>query len=114
MVRDRVVLVTMDVGTLGELWIVRDYLPELLGQHARFPTIARLRELLPNAQVEVLSVPRECEDGFMAAFWAHPHAYLDPTARAATSPWREHLDSGEWQRRHGHLLARTELDVGSD
>ena len=127
-VRDRVVLVTMDVGTLGELWIVRDYLPELLGQHAaRFPTIDRLRDLLPNAQVEVLPVPRECEDGFMAAFWARPHAYLDPTARAATSPWhdlpaavveralaqlREHLESGEWERRHGHLLARKELDVG--
>jgi SAM-dependent methyltransferase len=127
-VRDRVLLVTMDVRVLGKLWIVRDYLPELLGQHvARFPTIDRLRDLLPNARVEVLPVPRECEDGFMAAFWARPHAYLDPAARAATSPWhdlpaavvdraltqlRVHLDSGEWQRRHGHLLALTELDVG--
>jgi SAM-dependent methyltransferase len=127
-VRDRVVLVTMDVGTLGELWIVRDYLPELLGQHAaRFPTVDRLRDLLPNAQVEVLPVPRECEDAFMAAFWARPHAYLDPTARAATSPWHDlpaaaveraltqlqkDLDSGDWQRRYGDLLARTELDVG--
>jgi hypothetical protein len=127
-VRDRVVLVTMDAQALGELWIVRDYVPELLGQHAgRFPTIDRLRALLPNAQVEVLPVPRECEDGFMAAFWARPHAYLDPAARAATSPWhdlpaaslnraliqlRKHLDGGEWQRRHGHLLAHTELDVG--
>jgi len=127
-VRDRVVLVTMDVGVLGALWIVRDYLPELLGQHAaRFPTIDRLRDLLPNARVEVLPVPRECEDGFMAAFWARPRANLDPTARAATSPWHDlpaavvdhaltqlqvNLDSGEWQRRHGHLLARTELDVG--
>jgi len=126
-VRDRIVLVTMDVGILSELWIVRDYLPELLGQHARFPTIDRLRDLLPNAQVEVLPVRRECEDGFMAAFWARPHAYLDPRVRAATSPWhelpgtvvehalvqlREHLDSGEWQRRHGHLLARAEFDVG--
>lgn len=127
-VRDRIVIVTMDPGALGKLWIVHDYLPELLDQHAaRFPTIDRLRDLLPNAQVEVLSVPCECEDGFMAAFWARPHAYLDPAARAATSPWhdlpaavvdralaqlREHLDSGEWQSRYGHLLARPELDVG--
>jgi SAM-dependent methyltransferase len=127
-VRDRVVLVTMDVGALGELWIVRDYLPELLGQHAaRFPTIDRLRDLLPNVEVEVLPIPRECEDGFMAAFWARPYAYLDPAARAATSPWhdlpaavvdraltqlRADLDSGAWQRRHGHSLARNELDVG--
>ena len=127
-VRDRVVLVTMDVGVLGELWIVHDYLPELLGQHAaRFPTIDRLSDLLPNARVEVLPVPHDCEDGFMAAFWARPFAYLDPAARAATSSWhdlpgavvdraltqlRGHLDSGEWQRRHGHLCARNELDVG--
>lgn len=127
-VRDRIVLVTMDIRALGELWIVHDYLPELLGQHAaRFPTIAQLQNLLPNAQVEVLPVPRECEDGFMAAFWARPHAYLDPEARMATSPWhdlpaavvdralaqlRGHLDSGEWQSRYGHLLGCSELDVG--
>jgi ubiquinone/menaquinone biosynthesis C-methylase UbiE len=37
-VRDRVVLMTTDVQALGDLSIVRDYLPELLGQHAsRFP-----------------------------------------------------------------------------
>ena len=127
-VRDRVVLVTMDVGVLGRLWIVRDYLPELLGTHAaRFPAVDRLQHLLPNAQVEVLPVPRECEDGFMAALWARPHAFLDPAVRAATSPWHDlsadvveralaqlqtDLDSGDWQRRYGHLLARTELDVG--
>jgi SAM-dependent methyltransferase len=126
-VRDRIVLVTMDVRALGELWIVHDYLPELLGQHARFPTIDQLRDLLPNAKVEVLPVPCECEDGFMAAFWARPHAYLDPETRMATSPWhdmpaavvdraltrlRGDLDSGEWQSRYGHLLDRRELDVG--
>jgi len=127
-VRDRVVRVTMDGRVLGELWIVRDYLPELLGQHAaRVPAIDRLRDLLPNARVEVLPVPRDCEDGFMAAFWARPHAYFDPAARAASSTWhdlpaaavdraltqlREHLDSCEWHRRYGSLLARTELDVG--
>jgi SAM-dependent methyltransferase len=127
-VRDRIVLVTMDVGALAELWFVHDYLPELLGQHAaRFPTIDQLRELLPDARVDVLPVPRECEDGFMAAFWARPHAFLDPAVRAATSPWhdlppavveraltrlRRDLDSGEWKRRYGHLLAYTEFDVG--
>jgi SAM-dependent methyltransferase len=127
-VRDRVVLVTMDVGVLGELWIVRDYLPEFLGTHAaRFPTIRRLQDLLPNPRVEALPVPRECEDGFMAALWARPHAYLDSAVRAATSPWHDlsagvveraltqlqnDLDSGAWERRYSHLLTRAELDVG--
>jgi SAM-dependent methyltransferase len=127
-VRERIVIVTMEVAVIAQQWVVRDYLPELLGQHAaRFPTIERLCELLPNAKPEVLPVPRECEDGFMAAFWARPEAYLDPAARVATSPWhdlpesvvdralarlREDLDSGEWMRRYGDLLARDELDVG--
>jgi hypothetical protein len=63
----------------------------------------------------------------MAAFWARPEAYLDPVARMATSPWhdlpepvvdralarlRDDLDSGDWQRRYGSLLALDELDVG--
>jgi SAM-dependent methyltransferase len=127
-VRDRLVIVTMDFHVVAEQWIVRDYLPELLGQHAtRFPTIDRLRELLPGMKSEVLPVPRDCQDGFMAAFWARPQAYLDPAARTATSPWhdlpdsvvdrglarlREDLDSGEWRRRYGDLLDRAELDVG--
>jgi SAM-dependent methyltransferase len=127
-VRDRIVIVTMDVDAIAQLWIVQDYLPELLGQHAAcFPTVERLCELLPNVKPEVLPVPRECEDGFMAAFWARPEAYLDPAARLATSPWhdlpepvvdralarlRKDLDSGDWQRRYGSLITLDELDVG--
>lgn len=127
-VRDRIVLVTMDVEAMAQFWVVRDYLPELLGQHAaRFPPIDRLLALLPNAEVDVLAVPRDCQDGFMAAFWGRPHAYLDSAVRAATSPWhdlpatiidraltilRKDLDSGAWERRYGHLLTHTELDVG--
>jgi hypothetical protein len=113
---------------LAQLWIVRDYLPELLGQHAaRFASIHHLCELLPNGRSEVLPVPRDCQDGFMAAYWARPEAYLDPATRRATSPWhelpphlvdralaslREDLGSGEWQRRYGELLTHAELDVG--
>lgn len=127
-VRDRIVIVTIDVEVIAGLWIVRDYLPELLGHHAaRFPTIDRLKDLLPSSRCEVLPVPRDCQDGFMAAFWGRPEAYLDADARAGTSPWhdlpgavidraigqlRSDLDSGEWSRRYGDLLAREELDVG--
>lgn len=126
-VRDRLVIVTMDVTVLAQQWVIQDYVPELLGQHERFPKIDYLRELLPNMQSEVLSVPRDCQDGFMLAFWARPEAYLDPAARAATSPWhdlpdpvvdrgltqlREDLGSGAWHQRYGDLLALDELDVG--
>jgi hypothetical protein len=126
-VRNRIVIVTMDVQVIAQLWIVRDYLPELLSQHTGFPSIDHLRQLLPNPRSEVLPVPRDCQDGFMAAFWARPEAYLDPAVRAATSPWhdlpaavidhamtrlRDDLDNGEWSRRYSDLLERNELDVG--
>jgi SAM-dependent methyltransferase len=126
--RRRIVLVTMDVEVLGELWVVRDYLPETLTAHAAgFPSIARLTELVPHSAAAVIPVPRECTDGFMAAFWGRPEAYLDPRVRAATSPWhqlppavvtraldrlRRDLADGRWDRRHGHLRQQTELDVG--
>ena len=127
-VRRRVVLVTMDVEVLGRFWLIRDYLPETLADHAAgFPLISRLLAVLPGASTTVIPVPRDCCDGFMAAFWGRPEAYLDPAIRAATSPWHQappttvaraldHLErdlaSGEWDRRYGRLRRRRELDVG--
>jgi len=125
-VRRRVVLVTMDVEVLGRLWLIRDYLPEALADHT-FPSISQLLELLPGATPTAVLVPRDCTDGFMAAFWGRPEAYLDPAIRAGTSPWHqlapgtanralEHLErdlaSGAWDQRYGQLRRRRELDVG--
>jgi len=126
--RKRIVIATMDVPTLARLWIVADYLPEFVGEHtARFPPISRLCELLPNSTSEVLAVPHDCTDRFLAALWARPHALLDPATRAATSPWydlpaatvakalarlRNDLHDGTWHERYGHLLEHAELDVG--
>jgi SAM-dependent methyltransferase len=127
-VRQRVVLVTMNVEVLGHLWLIRDYLPELLAAHAAaFPSISRLLDLLPGATTRAIPVPRDCTDGFMAAFWGRPEAYLDPAIRAATSPWhqlapetvnraldhlRRDLANGAWDQRYGRLRRRRELDVG--
>jgi SAM-dependent methyltransferase len=126
--RKRIVILTMDVPTLAQLWILDDYLPQLRGRHTdRFPTMQRLCELLPNASCEVLALPSDCSDRFLAALWARPHELLDPVVRAATSPWydlpaatvesalsrlRRDLDDGSWERRYGHLRERSELDVG--
>jgi SAM-dependent methyltransferase len=126
--RRRVVVLTMDVEELARLWIVRDYLPQTLAAHAAtFPTMSRLRELLPRVTVSAVPVPRDCTDGFMAAFWGRPEAYLDPAVRAGSSPWhqlapetvdralgrlRSDLASGAWERRYGRLRHEPELDVG--
>jgi SAM-dependent methyltransferase len=125
--RQRVVIVTFDLDVPRELWIVRDYLPEAAQLDASMSPIAHLAEVLPEASVEPLLVPRDCTDRMFTALWARPEEYLDPHVRAATSVWhqvpkaaaeravdhrREDLASGAWDERHGHLRATREWDVG--
>ena len=121
-------LVTFDLDVTRELWIVRDYLPEAAQVDAdSMPTIAHLVEVLPEATVEPLLVPRDCTDRMFTALWARPEQYLDPHVRAATSVWHqvpeaaavravdrlaEDLASGTWDERHGHLRPTPEWDVG--
>lgn len=126
--RDRIVLMTLDVDATSEMWLLRDYFPEIDEVNRRdFPSIERLETLLPNVEVEVLPVPSDCTDGFCIALWSRPEAFLDPHVRRASSIWhllpeevidralidlRRDLESGEWDRRHGHLRTRESLDVG--
>jgi hypothetical protein len=69
---------------------VRDYLPELLGQHmAKFPSIDDLRAPLADPEIEVLPVPRDCTDGFMVALWARlasPQIPLSSQAGICSAP----------------------------
>jgi SAM-dependent methyltransferase len=126
--RRRIVLVTIEVEVLADLWLVRDYLPETLEYHAQaFPSIDRLLELLPHAEVEVLPVPSDCRDQFFAALWARPEACLDPNVRQGSSAWHqlapgtlnraikrlaEDLESGRWDERYGQLRSSSSWDVG--
>jgi SAM-dependent methyltransferase len=126
--RRRVVLVTMDVDVLSQLWLVHDYLPEALADRAGgYPSIAHLLDLLPEASAAPIPVPSDCIDGFTSAFWARPEAYLDSRLRAGSSPWHqlpaaavhralEHLErdlvSGDWDKRYGTLRRKPALDVG--
>lgn len=78
-------------------------------------------------EVRPVLVPRDCRDGFGAAFWARPEAYLDPEVQAGisvlamltdsergtgTAHLRADLDCGEWDRRHGHLRRQQAFDAG--
>ena len=126
--RQRIVVVTIDVDKLGELWLIRDHIPEMLAGHAAaFPSIGCLAQALPNVSVSVLAVPHDCTDRFMAALWARPEAYLDARIRSATSAWhqvpsqvvdqalatlRHDLDSGRWDERYGQLRHTPTLDIG--
>ncbi len=126
--RDRVVLLTLDLDVTAEMWLCRDYLPEIV-EHDRetFPTIERLEAVLPNLQVETIPVPSDCTDGFCVALWSRPEAHLDPDVRRSSSIWhllpdsavdrglarlRHDLEGGEWDRRYGQLRTQPALDVG--
>lgn len=91
------------------------------------PDEGLLRAHLAVREIRPVLVPPDCEDGFGAAFWARPEAYLDPEVQAGmswlamlgedarrrgTARLRRHLETGEWERRHGHLRHQDAFDAG--
>lgn len=126
--RKRIVFLTLDLDATAEMWLCREYLPEIV-EHDRktFPSIAHLQAVLPNLKVETVPTPADCADGFCVALWSRPEAHLDPNVRRASSIWhrlppsvvdeglerlRQDLESGLWDRRHGPLRTQAELDIG--
>ena len=126
--RRRVVMVAFDPEAAAELWIIRDYLPEVVTHHLRrHPSMTQLLDALPAATVEPLLAPRDCTDRMFATVWARPEQYLDPEVRDATSTWHQipqaasaralrqlgrDLASGKWDERYGHLRTTPVWDVG--
>lgn len=126
--RRRIVVFTWDQSVTREFWLLREYLPEAAAfDDTRAIPIPRLVDLLGGARVEPVPVPHDCTDGFGAAFWRRPEAYLDPTVRAGISMLAQpgedvirpglsrlaaDLESGEWHARHAELLTWESLDTG--
>ena len=113
----------------NEMWLVKDYLPEVGELDALiFPAPDRLAAWLGGpVGVETVPIHRDSPDWMFGSFWAHPERVLDRNARNATSGFartppdtvervvralERDLSSGEWDRRHGHLRELDELDVG--
>jgi SAM-dependent methyltransferase len=77
--------------------------------------------------IKIIDVPADCSDGFGAAYWARPEAYLDPKVQAGMS-WlalqphasrREgterlshDLQTGKWDEQFGHLRTQRSYDGG--
>lgn len=124
--RQRVVVLTWTPD--DPFWLFADYLPALLARdRERFPLDATYRDALGPLRVETVPVPHDCVDGFLAAYWRRPDAYLDPNVRAGMScfaeswadAWRpgiarlrDELACGQWHAKHGHLLERDAIDAG--
>jgi SAM-dependent methyltransferase len=120
------IVFTFDPARQHDFWLVRDYLPEIEElERKRAPTIDALVRLLGGAEVSAVPIPWDCTDGFQAAHWRRPEAYLDPAVRASISTLAmlppalvEHamarlaqdLASGAWAARNAELLERDEMD----
>ena len=123
----RAVFLTWDFELSQRFWLT-EYIPAINDWDWRIAVaIPRLCELLATDDVHVVPVPHDCTDGFLGAYWRRPEMYLDPGARAGISTFArldqsvvkaglelllDDLQSGEWKRRHGHLLELDEFDVG--
>jgi SAM-dependent methyltransferase len=127
-VSKRQVIVFFEPAVVHGFWAV-DYFEEArdLPSERNAPSERLLRDLLAVREVQTVLVPRDCVDGFGAAYWARPEAYLDPAVQAGTS-WmallpravrergtarlRQDLASGAWDAKHGHLRSMDTYDAG--
>ena len=122
------VILSWDPGVQGHFWLTSEYLPEALTdeQFVDIP-VPELDDALGGVRVETVMVPADCQDGFFAAYWARPEAYLDPIVRAGISccslldqtlvesrmaQLATDLADGAWDQRHPTLRNQPTLDVG--
>jgi SAM-dependent methyltransferase len=125
--RRRVVILTWDVAAGDSFWLTAHYFPEITAfDSTRFDPIDELADTLGRTKVIPVAIPRDCQDGFLAAFWARPEHYLDPRRRAAISGFaqipQQSVESGLERlardlragacRRFGELRTRESLDAG--
>ncbi len=130
-VSHRQVVLTWDPEVFRRFWLITDYFPELLDTERDLATLhAVIRGLsTPDRAPDVVPVlvPADCTDGFLAAHWRRPHAYLDPRVRAGMSGLQrlnpaivangvqrltEDLATGLWARRHAATLPPDGFDAG--
>ncbi|MBN9221160.1 MAG: methyltransferase domain-containing protein [Mesorhizobium sp.] len=124
--RGPVIILSCAPDELNRFWL-DDYAPEVIAVEAsRYPTMEAIVEALGGeAQVLPVPIPLDCTDGFGEAYYGRPERLLDPGARLANSAWSfvdasvgerfvadlgRDLESGEWDRRHGHLRTQPEFD----
>lgn len=122
--RGRLAILTFDPAS-PYFWLA-DYIPEIVElDQPIMPELGTFDRILGKTEVEIISVPRDCTDGFLGAYWQRPHAYLDPRVRSAISTFskldnvsnalarlEQDLVSGVWEQRYEDLMELESLDVG--
>ena len=112
----------------GSFWLDRDYRPD---SPVHAPTLITMKDIVASydgaVRIVNVPVPADCIDGFAAAYWNRPDAYLDPVVQAGISWYAladqegvaasvarlaSDLESGAWDEKYGHLRDLTEYDFG--
>jgi len=124
--RMRAVLFTWDQARVDEGWLVRDFLPGFRRLPGGMP-LSEIADHLGATEIEAVPIPADCRDGFLHAYWARPHAYLDPAVRrnisvfarlpapevdAAVARLGADLESGAWSARNADIVGEAEMDLG--
>lgn len=124
----RQVIFTFDPACIDDLWLVRDYLPEIKPfEMKRALPIEQFAEVLNVERILKVLIPSDCSDGFQAAYWQRPSAYLDPRVQASISTLaqlpssvvssamaklKQDIENGQWQQKYKSLFERKEMDFG--
>jgi SAM-dependent methyltransferase len=124
--RGPVVITVSDPDRLHDFWLSDSFPEPLDRERLRFPTIARLVELLgPETRVESIPIPLDCTDGFTEAYYGRPERLLEPGVQRAMSSWTlvdpalvrrfeerlsADLASGVWDERYGYLRTLPEYE----
>ncbi len=126
--RERAVLLTW-VPDSPQFWLTEQYFPEIKAHDLTiFPTTPELativEQIIGPVETEPVTIPHDCTDGLLCAFWRRPDAYLNANVRSGMSSFaridaepglvklRDDLSSGRWAERNGHLLELDALDLG--
>ncbi|MEO1652323.1 MAG: class I SAM-dependent methyltransferase [Bacteroidota bacterium] len=123
--RDKFVAISWDAGA-GPFWLTRDYFPEFFKMDAaHFPNLDELGMYFEEVKMLPIPIPEDCQDGFLAAYWKRPEAYLDPKIRLSISSFskiadaqpgldklKNDLASGLWEQKNAAMLDKTSIDAG--
>ena len=126
------IILTVDPRQSQKFWF-NDYFPEI-AQHAFkvFPPISEVIDIFSvikrwSTQIIKFPLPYDLTDKNMCAGWNRPEIYLDPQMRQNTSGFalaspsavqagiallENDLQSGKWDKVHGHLRSQESFDAG--
>jgi len=124
-VTEKFVAITWDPKS-APFWLTRDYFPEIYEvDKCIFPELEELNEHFDEVKMIPLQIPSDCADGFLAAFWKRPEAYLSSKVRQSISAFpklknlseglqklEDDLASGLWEKNNHAILSSSSLDVG--